>query len=158
MTKLKIQLELLAWLLTAIVVYLVIYPVLDGFKKFDFLYINILFVVVFITYTRYTFLLRHTFLAHLQRTKFVIIFASIPLVFYLGQSINLFEDFMGDRGLASFEAYLNPNISYNEQQAALNYMSREMIFFGTAAVISAIILPFRLLISFWRVYNNTNKV
>lgn len=158
MTKLKIQLELLAWLLTAVATYLVIYPILGGFSNFEFLYMNVLFVVVFITYTRYTFLLKHTFLAHFQVGKFVVIFASIPLVFYLGQCIYYFEEFMGDKGLASFETYLNPAISYDEQQAALNYMSREMVFFGTAAIISAIVLPFRLLISYWRVYNGEGKV
>lgn len=156
--RLKLQVELISWLITAIIIYLVVSPILQTFLKFEYLYINILFVAVFVTYTRYMFMLKYTFLGEWQKGKIFFIFLSIPLVFYLIQFIQGFEEFIGDEGLRNFEQYFNPNKSYEEQQAALNYMRREMMFFGTSATIVAILLPFRFLISFWRVYNNTGRV
>jgi hypothetical protein len=156
--RLKIQIELLSWLITAIITYLIVSPILATFSEFDYLYSNIIFVVIFLTYTRYIFLLPYTFLAHWQLGKFLFIFASIPLVFYLVNAVFLFEEFSNDEGLVLFEKYLNPNISYVEQQASLTYMRREMLFFGSSSIIVAVLLPFRFLISVWRVYNRTGKV
>ena len=156
--RLKIQIELLSWLITAIITYLIVSPILSTFSQFDYLYSNIVFVVIFLTYSRYIFLLPHTFFSHWQTGKFLIIFASIPLVFYLVNALMAFEEFSNDEGLRLFEKYLNPNTSYEAQQASLTYMRREMMFFGSSSIIVAVLLPFRFLLSFWRVYNQTGKV
>jgi hypothetical protein len=156
--RLKLQVELISWLITAIIVYLVVSPIMHTFSNFEYLYVNILFVGVFVTYTRYIFMLKYTFLGDWQKAKIFFIFLSIPLVFYLIQFVQGFEEFVGDEGLRNFEQYFTSDTTYEEQHAALTYMRREMMFFGTSAVIVAILLPFRLLISFWRVYNNTGRV
>jgi hypothetical protein len=45
-----------------------------------------------------------------------------------------------------------------EKERLLQYFKTEYLFFGVSSVISAILFPVRLLISFWRVYNKTGKV
>jgi hypothetical protein len=155
---LKLQLEIILCLVTAIITFMVIYPILNNFVKFDFLYRNIIFVVIFVTYTRLIFLLKHSLISHVQWMKFVIIFVSIPLVFKLIEWIFNFQIFLQTEGLDSYNAYFKPGLSDKERQSLLTYMQREFLFFGVAATISAILLPFRMLISFWRVYNKTGKV
>ena len=155
---LKLQLEIILCLLTAIITFMVIYPILNNFVKFGFLYSNILFIIVFVTYTRLIFLLKYSLISHVQWIKFLIIFVSIPLVFKLIEWVFNFQSFLQTEGLESYNAYFKPGLSDSTREALLNYMKREFLFFGVAATISAIILPFRMLISFWRVYNKTGKV
>ncbi len=155
---LKLQLEIIWWIITIIITFMVIYPILNNMIKYDFLYSNIVFVVVFITYSRLLFLLKHSFLAHWQWVKFALIFVSIPLIFKLIEWIFNFQSFLQTEGLDSFLSYFKSGISEEARQAVLAYMRREFLFFGVAAVVSAFILPFRLLISFWRVYNKVGKV
>lgn len=155
---LKLQLEIIWWIVTAIATFLVVYPIIDNMVNFEFLYANILFVVVFITYARIIFLLKYTFLAYWQWVKFALIFLSIPLVFKLIEYIFNFQSFLDTEGLQSFSAHFRTGISFKTQQNLLNYMRREYVFFGVGSVIVAIILPFRMLISFWRVYNKKGTV
>lgn len=155
---LKIQLEIIWWLVTGVVAFLVVRPMLDKFVDYEFLYANVLFVVVFITYARYIFLLKHTFLARLRIVKLLLIFASIPLIFHLVENISAFQNFLDNEGLVSFQNYFEPGLSYEEQQSLLTYLRQEMIFFGVASVVTAVIMPFRMLISIWRVYNKKETV
>ena len=60
--------------------------------------------------------------------------------------------------LISFSTYFREGIAFESQQNLLNYMRREYVFFGVGSVIAAVVLPFRMLISFWRVYNKSEKV
>jgi len=156
--SLKIQLEIISWLITGVVTYLVIYPLVSHFAIFQFLGSNIFFVVVFFTYARYLFLLKYTFLADWQWVKFGVIFASLPLGWVLVENLQNFQIFLDDEGLGSFEKHFNAGVDYDQKQTIISYMRREMIFFGTSAIIAVFLLPFRLLISFWRVYNGTGKV
>jgi hypothetical protein len=156
--SLKLQLELIWWLITAIIVFMVIYPIINNMVKYEFLISNIIFICVFITYSRFIFLLKHSFLAYFQAAKFVIIFMSIPLIFKLIEWIFNYQSFLQTEGLQSFSTFFKPNINFKTQQQLLNYMSREFLFFGVGAVIAAVVLPFRLLISYWRVYNKKGTV
>jgi uncharacterized membrane protein YbaN (DUF454 family) len=54
----------LGWLITALVVAGVLYPVLTTVSSYPFLLTNIIFIVAFITFARYIFQLKHSFLAH----------------------------------------------------------------------------------------------
>ncbi len=156
--SLKIQLEIISWLITALVTYMVIYPLISHFAIFQFLGTNIFFVVIFITYSRYIFLFKHSFLADFQWIKFGLIFLSLPLGWYLVENLQNFQIFLDDEGLGSFEKHFNEGVDYEQKQTIIGYMRREMMFFGTSAIIAAFLLPFRLLISFWRVHNGTGRV
>jgi hypothetical protein len=155
---LKLQLEIILCLFTAIITFMVIYPILNNFVKFGYLYSNILFIIVFVTYTRLIFLLKYSLISHVQWMKFALIFVSIPLVFKLIELVFNFQSFLQTEGLESYTAYFKPGLSDKTRESLLNYMKTEFLFFGVAATISAIILHIRMLISFWRVYNKTGKV
>lgn len=157
-TQTKLIVELIWWIFTGVLVILVVYPMLSTFEEYDFIVSNAIFVIVTVTFTRYIFLLRHTFLASCRIGKAILLFGSIPLIFYLVSQMYYFRDFMDNEGLQSFNAYFVEGVDYETRQTVLVYMAREMIFTGTASVIVSSLMPFRMLISVWRVYNKTGKV
>ena len=63
-SKLAGQLEFVWWLFTAILAAGIVYPILNRIDNYPFLLTNVVHVIIFITFTRYIFLLQYTFLAH----------------------------------------------------------------------------------------------
>ncbi len=145
----KAQLELYFWLFTAVLAAGVLLPILTRLPDYPFLFVNIIYIIVAVTMTRYIFLLEHTFLAYRQRLKVVVFFLFIPLVFYLIQELNYFQTFLDEEGQEAIVGRL----PFDQRGSMLTYIRSEIILFGVAAVISTIVLGFRLLISVWRLRN-----
>jgi len=156
----KFLMELIWWMLTAIVAWLVARPLWSEFVRYEFIYDLILFIVIFITYTRYLFLLKYTFLSHFQVGKFILIFASIPLAFYLIGLFFNYQDFLErqSEGMEEYQIYFRADMTFDEHGEVLKYLSKVYSFFALSAIIVVIIAPFRLLLSFWRVYNKVGTV
>lgn len=149
----KIQLELLWWCFTIIVAFLVVFPMMRNVPGFPFFRLNAVLIIIGITFTRYIFLLKHSLIARRSRWKMVIIAISTIVVFVLITSIGDFNSYLKEEGLQG----LLDHLPFDQQLSMLRYMKNEMIFFGVVAVISAVLLPVRLVISLWRT-RNTNKV
>lgn len=148
--NLHARLELVWWLITAVVVAAVLFPIYKSNAEYSRFYLpNALFVIVTITLGRYIFQLKHTFLAYRQWLKAVIAVLCIPLFLHLMKELNFFQKIAGDIGLEEMFAHL----SLEGQTALSKYVRAEMLFFGTASVITSALMPFRLLISFWRTHN-----
>ncbi len=145
----KLRLEILWWILTTIVVIGILFPILQEVDQYPFLMLNVVFIVVFITFSRYIFLLKHTFLARQQKLKVGLVFLCIPLILYLINGINFFQTFLDEQGV---ESVLGA-VSFEKQSSLAGYIRNEMIFFGVGSLIAAIIMPFRLVLSVWRLRN-----
>ncbi len=157
-TVVKLAMELVWWLITALAVWIVAEPLQGKFVKPDYVYHSILNVIIFITAIRYLFLLKYTFLANSQRVKFVLIFVSVPLIFYLIQSFFGFQAFLDKEGTDLFQAHFKPELDTNQLYETIEYLTKEMVFFGMGAIFAVILFPFRLLASYWRVHNHTGTV
>ncbi len=144
-----LRLELVWWLFTALVLSLVLYPVYTRVPNYPLYWMNGLYIVTAITLTRYIFLLPYTFLAPRQLLKVAIVLVIIPFIFYLIEGIHNFNEFI-DYG--DLHALMLP-LPANEQEGMVSYVRNEMLWFGMAAVISAIIFPFRLVMSVWSLRN-----
>jgi hypothetical protein len=83
----------------------------------------------------------------------VVIAISTILVFILITSVGNFNGYLKEEGLQG----LLDHLPFNQQLSMLRYMKNEMTFFGVMAVVSATLLPIRLVISLWRT-KNTGKV
>lgn len=151
--KLTGTLELLWWIATFIVTLAFLLPILTRVPDYPFLWPNVIFIVGFITFTRYLFLLKYTFIAKRQVVKVVLVFLTIPAIFLMVEQVNLFQRFLDNYGFIAFLDHL-PHTSF---QWLSKYIYNEMLFFSTAAVISCALLALRLLISVWR-YRNLGKV
>lgn len=143
---LTLTLELLFWLVTALIVGGVLYPIYRVAPDYPFLLRNVLFIVLAVTTTRYIFLLKHTWLAYLTWIKVFFIFAAIPLIFFLIDGINDFQTYLDENTFDSFLGHLK----LERRETMTRYIRSEMIFFGTAAVIGTAAFALRMVLSLWR--------
>jgi len=81
--------------------------------------------------------------------KLVLLFLCIPVLFYLISQINSFQTYMDEEGIES----ILPSLTLEEQASLGSYIRTEMVFFGVGAAVSALIFPFRMVISVWRTRN-----
>lgn len=153
--QLKLSLEVVWWIITAIIVFAVMYPIHKAFVDFPFWGINILFIVIFVTYTRYIFLLKHSLIAYNFPVKLFVLFLSLPLTFYLISCLSEFQFFLDEEGQ---NALLMPGMLREPLSAAdgvnlTNYVRKELFFFSVGSIITAIFMPFRMVKSIWRTRN-----
>lgn len=146
---LKFSLELIMWIVTAILICLIMLPVYVNIKSYPFYLTNIIFIVVFFTFARYIFLLKHTIVSRSLIFKGAMMLISIPLIMYLLDGLSSFQGFVDDIGLQTLVTDLTPS----RQQSLITYIRTEMLFFGVGAIIVAILFPFRMLVSIWRGIN-----
>jgi hypothetical protein len=145
----KIQLELLWWVFTAIIVSVIMYPIWSEFMSFKFNLTNTIFVTCFVTFARYAFLLKHTFLAHWQMGKIVFVLCAIAIIGVLSiqiQDFNVWYD-NGDPDV------LLKVVKASKREGLLEYIKTEYLFFAVASSISVFFLAARLLYSVWRLKN-----
>lgn len=145
----KLLLELVWWAFTLVIVVGVLLPVYTQVENYPFYFINILYIITFITLARYIFLLKYTFLAWSQPLKLIALFLCIPFVFYLGQELNYFQTFLDEEGL---EAVIGSH-SLPSGTGMIQYIRNEMLLFGVGSIISGVIFPFRLVVSIWLLRN-----
>lgn len=151
--KLGITLEIVFWIMTAILCIGVLYPVFNNFNDFPYLWQNVLAIVVFVTYTRYIFLWKHTLFARSYVVRIFFLVTAIPLVFYLIQSMNGFQLHLDDNGYEAFMDLLKNPLSDDRKAGLLQYIRSEFVLFSVGAAIAGVVLPFRMIISFWRTKN-----
>ncbi len=152
-TQLVIGLEILFWLATAAIVYLVMRPIWNNLTAFQFETENIVAIALFVTYTRYIFLLKHTFFARTIWIKLLFMLVAIPLTFYLVGNLNAFQTHLDEYGPDTFMKYLLPDLTIEEETGLMSYIKNQFSFFAVGSVIVSVIMPFRMLISIWRVRN-----
>lgn len=152
-TKRKYLLEIVWWVITALVTLLVILPIIQNSNDYPFIFSNTLFIVVFITLVRYIFFLKYTLIATRQYVKLTLIFLCIPLVFTLVSHLNHFITYIDENSAESFLKEM-PEIKATRIG---NYLKTEMLLFGVGSIISGAVFPFRLLRSIWK-YRNRGVV
>ncbi|MCH2085417.1 MAG: hypothetical protein MK226_23745 [Saprospiraceae bacterium] len=143
-SKLKLGFELLWWVLTLIILVVVLLPVYFSTIGYPFWNTNIIFIISFITLTRYIFLLKHTFLARQQLIKVILFFLCFPFAFYLIQEINSFQTFLDEEGATAIVGNI-PNAAN-----MMIYVRSELLLFGVGSIIASLIFPFRIILSVWR--------
>ncbi|MEQ1747102.1 MAG: hypothetical protein ABMA02_16855 [Saprospiraceae bacterium] len=146
---LKLLLEILWWALTAVVVWAILYPIHKAMHVWPFEGWNIVFVVVVVTFTRYIFLLKHTFLAHMQEVKVGLILLMFPLTFKLIEGLNAFMVYIEEKTWDPLTGHL----PLADKIAIEEYIWAEMLFFGVGSFIAAPVFAGRLMMSVWRTRN-----
>ncbi len=149
MDKNKLLFELIWWLITAIVVGLVMLPIFKNFPSFPFLIANIVYVAVFVTATRYTFLLKYTFLGRAQIVKVAFVLLCIALVSLLLYKMQDFQVWAATED----PTRLLYKVKESKRDALFSYIKAEYMFFAIGSIIAQIFLTFRLLGSIWNVKN-----
>ena len=135
------------WLITAVIVVILMTPIFTKIENgYPFYIPNIVFIIVFITFTRYIFLLKYTLFSHNAWVKFFFVFLPIPLFFYFIDAMYEFQRFLDEEGLVS----IMDKLSAGNQYSLAKYIKYEMILFGSGAIITLILFPLRMIVSIWR--------
>ncbi|MEM9918849.1 MAG: hypothetical protein AAF990_12180 [Bacteroidota bacterium] len=148
-SSLAYQLELVWWFFTFLLAAAILYPILSKINDYPFLMANIVFIIIFVTFTRYVFLLRHTFLARRQWLKAIVLVLCLPILFYLVNQLNYFQTYLDEQGLESFMGAL----PIKGQEALGSFIRNEMLLFGVGSIFAAVLLPLRMILSIWRTHN-----
>jgi hypothetical protein len=147
--RMVMRLEIMWWILTALTAAAVLLPIWYWAPDFPFFAVNVMFIVAFITLSRYIFLLRHTWLAGKDRIKIVLLFLCIPLVFTLVQELNRFQTYLDENGP---EALVGP-LSFEMTQSMIGYVRGEMVLFAVGSIVAGVLFPLRMVVSVWRTRN-----
>jgi len=145
----KVQIEILWWAITAIVIVLVMFPIWTEVGT-DFRYntSNIMSIFIFMVYTRLLFVLRHTYISNSALMKIIFLLLSIPLFVYFMNAINEFQTFVDENGDTALLPYYDESVS-----SLTKYIRYEYLFFTVAAIITVVMIPFRMILSLWRTRN-----
>ncbi|MEO0042425.1 MAG: hypothetical protein RL329_1873 [Bacteroidota bacterium] len=153
MTNTKLEpkslLEIVWWITTSVIVAGVMFPIWKDFPHFPFQATNILFIIAFVTFTRYAFLFKYTFLVDKQRFKIGFVALTGLTVLYFVNYINDFSQYVDQNEVAK----IMPQVLSENRDSLMAYIKNEMLFFGIGSVIAAIVLAGRLAISVWRWHN-----
>ena len=112
-------------------------------------YYNLAYIVIFITLTRYMFLMKYTFLANSQVAKAIMIIIVLPIIIFSIDGIFSFRQILDNDGYAA----ICQGVADEQVNAIGMYYRNEYLFFGVSAIITAIIFPFRMVVSIWRKIN-----
>jgi hypothetical protein len=145
----KLVLELVWWVATAVVVAVVMFPIWKDFPNFPFQMANIASVTCFVTFTRYAFLLKHTYIADKLYPKIGFILASFVVVGTLLAYMQGFNVWI-DSGLPDGALQA---ITEKKRISLLEYIKSEYLLFAVGSIISVVLLAGRLLVSIWRLRN-----
>ena len=146
---LKVWLELIWWLITALIIFLVLYPIHQAMYVWPFQTRNIISILVVVTLTRYVFLFPHTFVARQQIWKIALILLMFPLTFAMISSLNGFMTYIEEQTWDALTGHLPTDAKRNIE----TYIWTEMIFFGAGSVLTPALFAIRLFLSVWRQHN-----
>jgi heme/copper-type cytochrome/quinol oxidase subunit 2 len=150
----KILLELIWWVITAIIVILIMFPIYNTVgDRYEFYLPNIFLITLFVTFTRYIFLLKYTLFANNKKIKVVLIFIPILFFFYAMNSLFNFQDYIDKDEHIQMLSHLSPDKAIEISK----YIKYQFLFFGTGGMLVIFLFPIRMIISVWRSIN-TNRV
>ncbi len=145
----KFLLELVWWAITAVLVTAIMYPIWASGADYPVNWQNIMFIVIFITLTRYMFLLKYTFLAKIQWLKVFFILITVPVLFLLIEQHNLFQTNLDNIG----PEYLTKGVPDAQILKIADYAKKEFTFFSVGSILAMLAFMVRMLISVWRLKN-----
>ncbi|HPN68455.1 MAG TPA: hypothetical protein PLZ32_03025 [Saprospiraceae bacterium] len=152
--NLKIRAEILFWIITAVITFIVMHPIYNYYgMEYPFYWSNIPFIIIFLTYTRYIFLLKYTPFSQTHWVKIGLIFLSIPLLLVLVDGLYEFQRYLDVMGFVDIS-----KDDANEASSMAKYARYQYLFFGTGAIMVLVFLPLRMIVSIWRVTNKKSKV
>ena len=141
--------ELLAILVSIVLLVMVMMPIFKDVPDYPFMIFNIAAIFAFFTLARYIFLLRYAPFARFMPIKLLFLFLAIPLLVFLMDGLSMFQNYLDEEGTYSLVSHLD-----RDRQVPLSkYIRTEVLFFSVGAIITTIIFPFRMIVSIWRSRN-----
>ncbi len=146
----KLQLELIWWLVTGIVVVAVMLPIWQTMPNFPFFSTNIVYILAMLTFARYAFGLEYTFLSHAMKVKMVFLLFSLLI---LGLFIGPLNDFQRWWDEGDHDTIFQ-TIPFAKRDGLSSYIKSEFSFFAIGGFLACLWFTTRLFRSVWRQWNN----
>ena len=146
---LTLWLEIIWWILTAVVVFAVLYPIHKAMYVQPYQGWNIAFIITTVTLARYIFLIEHTFFARMQEVKVALLLLMFPLTFVMVNELSTFMLFIEEHTWDPFTGHLPAA----DKKAIETYIWTEMLLFGVGSCITPPAFAARLMLSIWRTRN-----
>ncbi len=144
----------LLWLLfTILLISVVLWPIYSNHIDYLFYFNNILFIVVAVYFFRYIFRIKHTLIANKILIKLIIMPLGIFMAIYTYMAMNDFIDYYQSVGMYKSVEQFN----LDKQYFLGEYIQDQYLFFGVAAFVTSVIIPIRMLVSVFRVYNKGHE-
>lgn len=143
----------LLWLgITAMVTYALLYPITS---KLDFIYwkVNVFFIFITLTYFRWSVTFKSLIFLKPSLIRFLLFTVNLSLFIYIGHNllkvIGIADNFyIEDFGFPKV-------IIYEDMKRELfDYLYKELVFFGSAALVTLSAFQLRLIISYWQYYQH----
>lgn len=145
--KQKLYFELIWISLTIVVTALVLLPIWFGVEeKYPFYRDNIILIWIAVTFGRYLFFLKHHWIVSSKWYKIILIFLPIPVFIFLMDSFYDFQRFADEEGIKS----IMTELSSKDQNSLSLFIRTEMLLFWSAAFVSNLLLPFKMIRSIYR--------
>ena len=145
----KLQFEVVWWLITAVILVLVLFPIYKAFPSYPFWYENMLFLITFVTFTRFTFFLPYSWFSHQLMVKAIMALLLIPFGVYISNRMNMVQVFLDEKDPDDWADV----VQLAERYALVDYIKTELVFFAIGSFIAIVFLFGRLLMSIWWQYN-----
>jgi hypothetical protein len=151
----KFNFEILSWVFALVFAALFMIPIyMRSGANFPFYFSNAVSIIVFLTFTRWIFLWAYSPFAKSKWTRLILIFLPIPLFMYHIDGLFEFQKFVDEEGTIAFFKGSNDMSDYNFGR----FIKYEYIFFCVGALVAIVLIPVRMIISFWRTSNTQDKV
>ncbi len=152
-TKSILLIEILWLCITGIVAFFVTRTVQLHFQNFPYLIPLAVYVCIVMIWVKHIFFLKYSLVRESYVGKLLFVLTIIPVLFYVISRMNRFQSQFDDFGFEEFSKYLKFEGTYVEQVEFLNGFRRKFLFWGSAALLSGIALPLRMIRSLWKQYN-----
>ncbi len=145
--------ELLWWAFSLVLAALIISPIYLYLPDFPYLLPNVIAILAAITFTRYIFLLDISWLNGRHVWMAMLVFAAIPILFYIGQYLNYFTTYLDNYGRDVWVKHLDEGTG----ESLMSYLKTEYNLFGVWAMIAGVVMPFRFIYQIWKEYRRKSR-
>lgn len=115
---------------------------------------NIAAILIFLIFSRTLFLLKFTLFARSSWIRLILVFLPIPIFMYLVDSLYEFQRYIDENGTISFLRGAGEMTDYEFGR----FIKYQFIFFTVGALVANVLMPVRMIISFWRTTNTADRV
>jgi hypothetical protein len=142
--------EVLWWLLTAMIVYAGLYPIVS-IIDYKFVYLHAFFIIITVSYFRFSLGLKSVPYLRLSWVRYLLFTLNFILVFFIikkeQELFRLFDSFeTHDFGYPQQNVFMTPETKLR----LFDYLKLSVNFFGTGAMLMTIALQLRIILSYWK--------
>lgn len=145
-TSKKWLIEVVWWIVTAIISLIIVLPIILAQIQFEWLWFNVIYIFASITLTRYIFTLHYHPFSHSKVFKILVILV-IPLLFFpILEGLHSFLEFCDQVGIRTILQHL----SMERQSWLSKYIRIEYVFAGITCFIGIFAIIIKMIRSLWR--------